>query len=57
MDVDVTVGGATHHERLTFWPFTHATLNDDLRAAGFEPRSSTYGDEVDRYLVTAAPST
>jgi SAM-dependent methyltransferase len=48
----------THRERLTFWPFTHETLYDDLRAAGLEPAMSTYATHVepfppDRYLVTA----
>jgi hypothetical protein len=43
----------SHGERLTFWPFGHETLDEDLRAAGLTPASSTYGDGVDRYLVTA----
>lgn len=58
--VDVAVsfiddGGAvtTHGERLAVWSFTHGQLAADLRAAGLEPRSSTYADDAARYLVTA----
>jgi SAM-dependent methyltransferase len=40
-------------ERLTFWPFTHQELDEDLRASGLTPESSTYTDDVERYLVTA----
>jgi len=40
-------------ERLAFWPFRRETLDEDLRAAGLEPETSTYEDDVDRYLVTA----
>ena len=43
----------THSERLTFWPFRHETLDEDLRAAGLEPEASTYAPDVDRYVVTA----
>jgi SAM-dependent methyltransferase len=47
-------GGVTSRgERLSFWPFRHEELNDDLRAAGLSPESSTYAYEVERYLVTA----
>ena len=46
----------THGERLPFWPFRHETLDEDLRAAGLEPDSTTYDAEVDRYLVTARRS-
>jgi SAM-dependent methyltransferase len=58
LDVAVAVldaaGGVTSRgERLAFWPFTHETLDADLRAAGLEPATSTYDPEVDRYLVTA----
>jgi SAM-dependent methyltransferase len=42
-----------HGERLRCWPFRHETLDDDLRAAGLEPASSTYDPEVGRYVVTA----
>lgn len=48
-DDDVT----TLHERLTFHPFTHEDLDDDLRAAGLEPLGSTYAPDATRYLVTA----
>jgi SAM-dependent methyltransferase len=43
----------TSRERLDFWPFRHDTLDEDLRAAGFTPTSSTYAADVERYLVTA----
>jgi SAM-dependent methyltransferase len=43
----------THGERLLFWPFTHQGLDEDLRAAGLEPESSTYAEDVERYMVTA----
>jgi SAM-dependent methyltransferase len=46
-------GVRTHRERLAFWPFRHETLDEDLRAAGLEPVTSTYGADVERYLVTA----
>jgi SAM-dependent methyltransferase len=46
----------THAERLSFWPFTHATLQDDLRAAGLRPASSTFGDGAPRYVVNARPA-
>jgi SAM-dependent methyltransferase len=48
-DGDVTTLG----ERLTFWPFSYATLREDLEAAGLRPETSTHDPEVDRYLVTA----
>jgi SAM-dependent methyltransferase len=48
-------GGVTSHvERLAFWPFRHAALDEDLRAAGLAPASSTYAEDAERYLVTAA---
>jgi hypothetical protein len=43
----------THGERLTYWPFAHDALDDDLRAAGLAPVASTYESGVGRYLVTA----
>lgn len=45
-----------HSERLTFWPFSHEHLQEDLRASGLTPSSSTYVPEVERYLVTARRS-
>jgi SAM-dependent methyltransferase len=39
-------------ESLTFWPFTHDELLDDLRAAGLAVEASTYAPGADRYLVT-----
>jgi SAM-dependent methyltransferase len=48
-------GGAvwTVSERLEYWPFTHTELDEDLRAAGLEPESSTWAPDAGRYLVTA----
>jgi SAM-dependent methyltransferase len=46
-------GIATSSERLVFWPFTHVTLQQELRGAGLEPESSTYAPDAERYLVTA----
>jgi SAM-dependent methyltransferase len=46
----------THQERLTGWPFSHAQLDADLRAAGLTPQSSTYAGDAERYLVTARRS-
>jgi hypothetical protein len=43
----------THRERLAFWPFRHETLDEDLRAAGLQPATSTYAADLERYLVTA----
>jgi SAM-dependent methyltransferase len=43
----------TRGERLRFWPYSHDTLRDDLRAAGLEPATSTYEPDVDRYLIAA----
>ncbi|MDQ3850393.1 MAG: class I SAM-dependent methyltransferase [Actinomycetota bacterium] len=43
----------THVERLAFWPFSHRTLDGDLRAAKLTPLSSTYSSQSERYLVTA----
>lgn len=40
-------------ERLTFWPFTHGQLLDELRAAGLEAVADSYAADVDRYGVIA----
>ncbi|HKY76828.1 MAG TPA: class I SAM-dependent methyltransferase [Acidimicrobiia bacterium] len=40
-------------ERLSFWPFTHTDLEEDLRRSGLTPESSTFADDAERYLVTA----
>ena len=45
--------GNDRHERLSFWPFTDTDLEEDLRRSGLTPESSTYADDVERYLVTA----
>jgi SAM-dependent methyltransferase len=45
--------GSVHAERLEYWPFTHAELQEDLRAAGLEPMASTHSADVERYLVTS----
>ena len=42
-----------HGERLRCWPFRHETLDEDLRASGLEPETSTYAPDLGRYLVTA----
>ena len=51
--LDVEGRVTTHAERLPFWPFTHETLDADLRAAGLRPATSSYAPDVERYLVTA----
>jgi SAM-dependent methyltransferase len=51
MDADGRV--TTHAERLEFWPFTHETLDADLRAAGLTPVTSSYAPDAERYGVTA----
>lgn len=43
----------TRGERLVVWPFAHAALLDDLRAAGLEPEAGTSAPQTERYLVTA----
>ncbi|MCA1657262.1 MAG: SAM-dependent methyltransferase, partial [Actinobacteria bacterium] len=43
----------TVREHLAFWPFTHETLDADLRVAALEPATSTYAPDAERYLVTA----
>lgn len=43
----------TKCERLSLWPFTHKTLEQDLRSAGLAQDTSTYTPAVDRYLITA----
>jgi SAM-dependent methyltransferase len=58
LDVAVALIGddgkvTTLGERLAFWPFSHDTLGQDLRAAGLEPETTTYAADVDRYLVGA----
>lgn len=58
LDVAVALLGdggkvTTSAERLSFWPFTHAELDEDLRASGLTPETSTYAEDVERYLVTA----
>jgi hypothetical protein len=58
MDVAVAVLGedgsvSTARERLSFWPFTSATLEADLRAAGLAQESSTFAPDAERYGVTA----
>jgi SAM-dependent methyltransferase len=51
--IDTAGGVSSHTERLAFWPFHHQTLDEDLRAAGLAPASSTYAPDAERYLVTA----
>jgi SAM-dependent methyltransferase len=45
--------GSTYGEELSYWPFTHAELDEDLRAAGFEPEASTWTADAERYAVTS----
>ena len=40
-------------ERLRFWPYSHETLQDELRAVGLRPETTTHDPDVDRYIVTA----
>jgi SAM-dependent methyltransferase len=56
LDITVDLPDSTHSERLTYYPFTHGALEEDLRAAGFDLRDSTYAAAEDRYLVTASPA-
>jgi SAM-dependent methyltransferase len=46
----------THVERLAFWPFRHEDLDEDMRAAGLEPETTTYAPDADRYAVIARRS-
>ena len=48
-DGTVTTAG----ERLQFWPYRHETLDEDLRAAGLEPETTSYEPDVPNYVVTA----
>jgi SAM-dependent methyltransferase len=43
----------TYSERLALWTFRHETLDEDLRAAGLTPATSSWADDVHRYAVTA----
>ena len=45
--------GSSYGEELSYWPFTHAELDEDLRAAGFEPETSTWTADAERYAVTS----
>jgi SAM-dependent methyltransferase len=51
--IDETGRVTSESERLAFWPFRHQTLDEDLRAAGLAPTSSTYAPDADHYEVTA----
>jgi SAM-dependent methyltransferase len=44
---------STGAERLSFWPFTHLELAEDLRHCGLTLETSTYAGDAERYLVTA----
>ena len=54
--IDPSGNVPTTSERLSFWPFTHTDLAEDLRHSGLTQESTTYSAEVDRYLVTARRS-
>jgi SAM-dependent methyltransferase len=43
----------TPGERLQFWPFSSEMLDEDLRAVGLEPETTTYAADVPNYVVTA----
>jgi hypothetical protein len=45
--------GSTYGEELSYWPFTHGELDEDLRATGFAPEASTWTPEAERYAVTS----
>jgi SAM-dependent methyltransferase len=51
--IDDSGGVTTSGEKLPFWPFRVDELAADLRSAGLDPRTSTYHDRDERYLVTA----
>ena len=54
LEIVVTLDdGSTYGERLSYWPFTHDELDEDLRASGFEPEASTWSPQAERYLVTS----
>jgi SAM-dependent methyltransferase len=40
-------------ERFDLWPFRHDQLIEDLAASGLAVETSTFADDVDRYLVVA----
>lgn len=43
----------TPGERLQFWPFSSEMLDEDLRAVGLEPETTSYAEDVPNYVVTA----
>ena len=45
--------GSTYGEELSYWPFTHGELDEDLRATGFEPEASMWTADAERYAVTS----
>jgi SAM-dependent methyltransferase len=51
--LDSRGGVTTRSERLSFWPFRHEELDEELRGVGLSPESTTYAYEIERYLVTA----
>jgi len=53
LEIEVILDDEVYAERLAYWPFTHEELDADLRAAGWEPASSTWAPDADRYLVTS----
>jgi SAM-dependent methyltransferase len=54
----LTDGDAVHTvaEELDLWPFRHQELLDELTALGLRVQTTTYGSQVDRYLVVARTS-
>jgi len=49
--IDIDVAGV--QERLIYWPFTHAALKADLKAADLTLVHHNFSFSADRYLVTA----
>jgi SAM-dependent methyltransferase len=43
----------TPGERLQFWPFSSEMLDEDLRAVGLEPETTSYAADAPNYVVTA----
>jgi hypothetical protein len=50
--IDTNGHVTTRTERLPFWPFGHQTLDQDMRAVGMVPTSSSYAPDAERYIVT-----
>jgi hypothetical protein len=51
--IDTEGNVSTRAERLRFWPFLPQTLEEDLRAVGMAPTSTSYSPAAERYVITA----